>query len=137
MKKLNNILILTREDHAIIMSYIRLGSRTIAFNRQDVEHLENEVKNARLVDAHELPDDIVRLNSTVIIKDEKENKIMELTVVTPDKANIREKKISIMSPIGTALIGYRKGQQVQWQVPAGTRKFTIIDVHYKMFTDAQ
>jgi len=119
---------LAKEDYEIIMSYIKRGLPTITFNRQDAEELEMELKKAKVVHREELPQDVVRLNSIVTIKEEKENKIMELTVVTPEKANIKQKLISIMSPIGTALIGFRKGQQVKWKVPAGKKTFTIMDV---------
>lgn len=128
MEKKKNRLVLAKDDYEIIMSYIRKGLPTITFNRQDVEELELELKKARVVHKDELPEDIVRLNSTVTIKEEKENKIMELTVVTPERANIKQRLISIMSPIGTALIGFRKGQQVKWKVPAGKKTFTIMDV---------
>ena len=53
---------------------------------------------------------------------------MELKVVTPEKANIRQRLISIMSPVGTALIGFRKGQRVKWNVPGGKKVFTILEV---------
>jgi len=53
---------------------------------------------------------------------------MELMIVTPDRANIKEKKISIMAPIGTALIGFRQGQKVKWKVPSGNKMFTILEV---------
>lgn len=128
MKKIQNKLVLAKEDYEIIMSYVRRGLPTISFNRRDVDELETELKKAKLVSKKELPEDIVRLNSTVVIKDEKENKVIELTVVTPEKANIKRRLISIMSPIGTALIGFRKGQKVRWEVPAGKKTFTIVDV---------
>jgi regulator of nucleoside diphosphate kinase len=110
------------------MSYIRKGLSAITFNRKDAEELERELKNAKLVNREDLPADVVRLNSTVVIREEKENKLLELTLVTPEKANIKQRLISIMSPIGTALIGFRKGQQVKWKVPAGKKTFTILDV---------
>ena len=128
MRKTKSRLMLAKEDYEIIMSYIKRGLPTITFNRQDAEELEMELKKAKVVHREELPQDVVRLNSIVTIKEEKENKIMELTVVTPEKANIKQKLISIMSPIGTALIGFRKGQQVKWKVPAGKKTFTIMDV---------
>ena len=128
MEKTKNRLVLAKDDYEIIMSYIRRGLSTITFNRQDAEELEMELKKAKLVHKEDLPEDIVRLNSRVTIKEEKENKIIEITVVTPEKANIKRKLISIMSPIGTALIGFRKGQQVKWKVPAGKKTFTIMDV---------
>ena len=128
MQKITNRLVIAKDDYEIIMSYIKRGARTITFNRQDAEELEMELKKAKLVHKDELPEDIVRLNSTVTIKEEKENKIIELTVVTPERANIKRRLVSIMSPIGTALIGFRKGQQVKWKVPAGKKTFTIMDV---------
>jgi regulator of nucleoside diphosphate kinase len=63
--------------------------------------------------------------------EESENKVIELTVVTPEKANIKHRLISIMSQIGTALIGFRKGQQVKWKVPAGKKTFTILNVQHQ------
>lgn len=128
MQKTRNKLLLAKEDYSIIMSYIKKGLPTITFNRHDAEELEIELKKAEVVDKEKMPDDVVRLNSTVIIREEKENKIIELTVVTPEKANIKQRLISIMSPIGTALIGFRKGQKVKWKVPAGKKTFTIMDV---------
>jgi regulator of nucleoside diphosphate kinase len=128
MQKIKSRLVLAKEDYEVIMFYIRRGSPTITFNRQDAEELEIELKKAKVVDKEDLPDDVVRLNSKVTVKEEKENKMMELTVVTPEKANIKERLISVMSPIGTALIGFRKGQRIRWKVPSGKKTFTIMDV---------
>ena len=63
------------------------------------------------------------------IKADGKNKEMDLTIVMPDKANIKENKISIMAPIGTALIGFRQGQKVKWEVPSGNKTFTILEVN--------
>jgi len=49
-------------------------------------------------------------------------------LVMPGAADIRQRKISIMAPIGTALLGFRQGQVVRWQVPSGRKKFTIVEV---------
>lgn len=128
MQTTKNRLLLAKEDYEIIMSYIRRGLPSLSFNRKDAEILEMELKKAKLVQRDELPQDVVRLNSKVIIKQELNDRVLELTVVTPEKANIRQKLISIMSPIGTALIGFRKGQRVKWKAPAGKTTFTIMDV---------
>lgn len=131
MQKTDSRLVIAKEDYEIIMSYVKRGLPTITFTRQDAEELETELRNAMVVDNQELPEDVVRLNSKVTVKEEKENKILELTVVTPEKANIKKRLISIISPIGTALIGFRKGQQVKWKVPAGRKTFTIMDVQHQ------
>lgn len=128
MQNTRNRLLLAKDDYAVIMAYIKKGLRTITYSRQDAEELELELKKARVVSREELPLDVVRLNSKVTIKEEKDDKILELTLVIPEKANIKQRFVSIMSPIGTALIGFRKGQQVKWKVPGGIKTFTILDV---------
>ena len=112
----------------MLTSYLKIQNVQKTFNRQDAENLQAELKKATLVNADEFPRDVVGLNSKVRIKAGGAPGEMELIIVTPDKANIKEKKISIMSPIGTALIGFREGQKVQWKVPAGNKTFTILQV---------
>jgi regulator of nucleoside diphosphate kinase len=128
MQKLKEQLLIARHDYDIIMTYLKKGLGRHSFNRQDAEELQREINKAKLVNKDELPADVVCLNSSVIVKEEKENKVMELVVVTPEKADIKQRKISVLSPIGRALIGFRKGQKVKWKVPAGNKTFTILDV---------
>ncbi|MBD0298677.1 MAG: nucleoside diphosphate kinase regulator [Flavisolibacter sp.] len=128
MKKKDNGLVLRKDDYEIILSYLRGGQNKSAFDRQNAEELQAELKKAKLVDKDNFPHDVVRLNSKVKIAEANKDKVMELTLVTPDKADISKGKISIMAPIGTALIGFRQGQKVKWQVPAGKKTFTILEV---------
>ena len=53
---------------------------------------------------------------------------MELILVTPDKADIKNRKVSVMAPVGAALIGFQQGNEVSWEVPSGKKKFTILEV---------
>lgn len=128
MKKLDNQLVLTTDDYKLLTSLLNAWGGKTAFDRKNTEDLKAELKKAKLVSNESFPSDFVRLNSRVTIKAEDKNETMELMLVTPDKANIKEKKISILAPIGTALIGFRQGQKVNWQVPAGKKTFTILEV---------
>jgi regulator of nucleoside diphosphate kinase len=128
MKKTNNRLVLRKDDYKLLISYLNGGSGKTAFDRRNAEDLHAELKKAKLVNKDDFPPDVVRLNSTVRIKADDKDEIMEVMLVTPDKANIKERRISIMAPIGTALIGFRQGEKVKWQVPAGKRTFTILEV---------
>ncbi len=128
MQKLNNQLVLRKDDYSLLLSYLNGGLTRSAFDRRNAESLQSELKNAKLVDKDEFPIDVIRLNSMVKIKPDDRDEIMELMLVTPDKANIKENRISVMAPIGTALIGFRKGQKVKWQAPAGKKTFTILEV---------
>lgn len=128
MKKTNNRLVLLRDDYKLLISYLNGGHGKTAFDRRNAEGLQTELKKAKLVSKDDFPDDVVRLNSKVRIKAEGKEEVMELVLVTPDKADIKEKRISIMAPVGTALIGFRQGQKIKWQVPAGKKTFTIMEV---------
>jgi regulator of nucleoside diphosphate kinase len=128
MQNRNNKLVLTRDDYKLLTSLLNGRRGKTASDRKNAEDLKAELKKAMLVNTDKFPPDIVRLNSKVTIKAEDKNEIMELMLVTPDNANIKQKKISILAPIGTALIGFRQGQKIKWQVPAGKRTFTILEV---------
>ena len=128
MQKIKENLVLLRDDYKLLISYLNSWKGRSVFDRRNAEELHSEIKKAKLVDRESFPLDVVRLNSTVSVKAEDRDEIMELKLVTPDKANIKERKISIMAPIGAALIGFRQGQKVRWQVPGGKRTFTIVKV---------
>ena len=118
-----------KDDYNLLKTYLNNRSGKTTFDRQNAEDLLAELKKAKLVSKDEFPANVVRLNSTVRIKSEDKDYVMELMIVTPDKADIKERKISIMSPIGTALIGFRQGENVKWQVPSGKKTFTILEVN--------
>ena len=128
MQKTNNQLVLLEEDYNFLVSYLNSGQYIANNDRRNAEELQSELKKAKLVKKDKFPADVVRLNSTVKIKSDDKDDIMELMLVIPDEANIKERKISIMAPIGTALIGFRQGQKVKWKVPAGKKTFTILEV---------
>ena len=128
MKKTNNRLVLLVDDYKLLISYLNGGHNKTAFDRRNAEDLRIELRKAKLVNKDDFPDGIVRLNSKVRIKAEDNDRVMELMLVTPDKADIKQKRISVMAPIGTALIGFRQGEKVKWQVPAGKKTFTIMEV---------
>jgi len=128
MQKITSQLLLSKDDYSLLRSYLNGGFEKSAFDRRNAEDLKAELKKAKLVNKNDFPLDVVRLNSKVRIKADDKEEIMEFMLVTPDKANIKENRISVMAPIGTALLGFRKGQKVKWQVPVGKRTFTILEV---------
>jgi regulator of nucleoside diphosphate kinase len=128
MKTAKNRLMITCEDYAILNSYVRGVTSEMDFDRRNAASLEAELKKAVIVKKEKFPQDVVRLNSRVLVKEETKDKLIELVLVVPEKANILEKRISVLAPIGTALIGFKQGESVRWDVPAGSRTFTIMQV---------
>ena len=128
MKKQDNKLILLKEDYMTMKSLLNHSYVKTVFDRRNIEQLHSEIKKAKLVSKEDFPIDVVRLNSTVKVRAEDQDDLMELMLVTPDKADIKKRKISIMAPIGAALIGFRQGEKVKWSVPGGKKTFTIVEV---------
>lgn len=90
--------------------------------------LLGEIDKAKIVSQAELPEDVVIMNSTVEIEDLEDGDLTTYRLVYPKDADADTCKISILAPIGTALIGYKKGDIIQWKMPGGVRKLRITSV---------
>ncbi len=95
--------------------------------KASVEKLLSELKNAKIVNSSSMPDDVVRFNSVVTIKDPYD-KIRCFEIVKPEKSDLKTNKISVLAPMGLALYGYAKDDEVMWQFPVGILGLKIIDV---------
>ncbi len=129
MKKIKNNLVIREDDYSLLITYLNNARRQPTFDRRNVDELTSELEKATLVNKIDFPGDVIGLNSKVRIKAEGKSEEMEFVLVTPEMANITEKKISIMAPIGTTLIGFRQGQKVKWKMSAGNKTITIVEVN--------
>lgn len=96
-----------------------------------LQELEREIERATVVESTEIPADVVTMNSTVRLIDLNADEEMEVTLVYPDHANIAEGRISVLAPIGTAILGCREGEVVEWKVPDGIRALKIDRILYQ------
>lgn len=128
MRQNKTSIVLAKGDYDLISAYLKGGRTNNLFDKVNAEELNSELKRATIVSNDVFPKDVVRINSKVLLKDETAGKILELTVVIPEKADIKQRKISFLAPIGTALIGFKEGEKVKWNVPSGKRKFMILKV---------
>ena len=128
MRQNKTNIVLAKSDYDLISAYLKGGKTNNSFDKVNAEELNSEIKRATIVSNDVFPKDVVRINSTVLLKDETAGKIFELTVVIPEKADIKQKKISFLAPVGTALIGFKEGEKVRWNVPSGRRRFMILKV---------
>lgn len=106
----------------------------IVFNGKNSEYLkslERELDRAHVVDPKAIPTDVVTMNSQVRLRDVDTGEERVYTLVFPSQAKIEEGRISVLAPIGTAMLGYRVGDTVEWQVPAGVKKVRIEAVLYQ------
>ena len=93
--------------------------------------LSSELRNATIVDSKDIPENIVTMNSLVRVLDLNYNEETLYTIVYPEDANISKNMLSILAPIGTALIGYSVGDIIEWDVPEGTIKLQIKEILYQ------
>ncbi|MGV8084142.1 MAG: nucleoside diphosphate kinase regulator [Coriobacteriia bacterium] len=99
--------------------------------RQDLKTLLGELNRAQIVAPEEVPADVVTMNSKVTLVDAETSERMGVTLVFPPDADAAAGRISVLAPIGTAIIGYREGDTIEWPVPSGLRRLRIEKVDYQ------
>ncbi len=96
-----------------------------------LKELARELDIAETVDSKAVPADVVTMNSRVIVKDVGTGETSEYNLVFPDQADMAQGRLSVVSPIGTAILGYAKGDTITWQTPGGPRQIQIVDIPYQ------
>jgi regulator of nucleoside diphosphate kinase len=122
---------ITKFDLARLKELVDVGITFKERDREYLESLQNELDRAHIVDPTAIPHNVVTMNSRVRFKDMETGDEKSYTLVFPSDADIEKNRISILAPIGTAILGYRAGDTVNWLVPAGTRKVRILEILYQ------
>ena len=114
---------ITRDDN----SKLRLLLATALHSNASaaLQKLRAELDRAAIIDPAAVPSDIVTMESTVEFEDLGTHEIETYTITFPDRANVEKKRLSILAPIGTALIGCRVGDVVSWSTPGGIRRLKV------------
>lgn len=100
-------------------------------DKKHLEELEKEMERAALVDSQGIPPDAITMNSRVLLKDLDTHEEMTYTLVFPADADIKQNKISVLAPIGTAMLGYKVGDVIEWSVPSGQRRLKVVAILYQ------
>jgi regulator of nucleoside diphosphate kinase len=96
--------------------------------RHDLAHLRElraELERAIIVAPGEIPAGVVTMYSAVTVRDLTGDSRREITLVYPHEANPATGRVSVLAPLGTALLGYRQGDEVEWLMPGGIRRLRI------------
>ena len=123
--------IITKQDFNKIHRSITEAKARNSIKKEEAEKLLNELHSAKIVESEEIPADVVTMNSVVKIHFENNRTTTEFKIVYPDQADIKAKKISIFSPVASALIGYRVKDEIDWLVPSGMTKIIIDEIIYQ------
>jgi len=92
-----------------------------------IQYLEKTIKEAKIVDDKK-KGDVIGLGSVVTIQKDKEKDKREYTIVGSDEANIHDRKLSYLSPLGEALMGKTKGDEFEFETPSGKQKCKVLKV---------
>ncbi|MCF8453586.1 MAG: GreA/GreB family elongation factor [Pedobacter sp.] len=118
-------LILSKNDFELLQNHLNLSTKLSEFNKKK---LSLELKTARVLKSEDMPRDVVSENSYVEIEDTESGQKYNFILVSPNKADYKTNKLSVLAPIGVALLGYRPGIEVDWEMPTGRRTFRIVSV---------
>jgi regulator of nucleoside diphosphate kinase len=127
----NRNIILSAVDHAELCCVIASGGKISERARAELKGLESELERAQIVPPEALPPNVITMNSRAELLDLDTGEHMEFTLVFPSEANIDEGKISVLAPLGTAMLGYRVGDEFEWTVPHGLRRLKVTHVHFQ------
>jgi regulator of nucleoside diphosphate kinase len=124
-------LYITEFDKSRLEELIAVAEEFGGHDRKDLESLAEELDKAEIVSPENVPADVVTMNSKVVLRDLDTSKEMIYRLVFPSDANIDAGAISVLAPVGTAILGYAKGDVVEWPVPSGVCRIRIEDVLYQ------
>jgi regulator of nucleoside diphosphate kinase len=93
-----------------------------------LDELQAELNLAHVVPQDSMPADVVTMDSTVTLRDLDTDELNTYTLVYPDRADITNHKLSVLATIGTAILGCRVGDELEWRVPEGRRRLKIDQV---------
>ena len=105
--------------------------RVTGRKEESLDALTEELNRAQIVTSESVSPKVVTMGSLVSIVDLDTSERSQYRLIFPDHAKGEENEISILSPIGAAILGYKSGDEVEWEVPVGTRRFKIAKVDYQ------
>lgn len=120
-----NTLMISEKDYSSLIDLIKAERLYKSTTEDLLSNLAEELKKAEKVELSKLPNDVVKMHSKITLEDLKHKNIFEVSLVYPHEADIKQKKISVLAPIGTALIGYKENDVVEWKIPSGIGRYKI------------
>jgi regulator of nucleoside diphosphate kinase len=129
--KKTTIIYITELDYNRLNGLIERTRERNGADREYLNKLEAELDRAEIVDAEDIPADVVTMRSKVRLKDLVSGESNTYSLVFPTEADFAEGKISVLAPIGTAILGYRRGDTIEWPVPSGVRRLKVEEILYQ------
>jgi regulator of nucleoside diphosphate kinase len=120
----NALALMIQQELDILKKYLQ-ESILSDFNKKN---LSSELATAKVVAEEDLPNDGIRLNAVVNVREVKTKQSFIFQIVLPAAADFKKNKVSVFAPIAIALMGYRKGATTKWEMPGGIQEFVVMEV---------
>jgi regulator of nucleoside diphosphate kinase len=124
-------IVLSAADHQELSCAIAAAGKLSERGRGEVAALDQELARATIVASGDLPPDVVTMNSRAELRDLDTGERMEFTLVYPVDADIDKGRISVLAPLGAAMLGYRVGDEFEWAVPYSLRRLKVTAVRFQ------
>ncbi len=122
---------ITKQDAARLREWLQLFGHRHDRDRQNLDVLRRELDRAHLIEPHQVPSDVVTMHSRVRLADSRTDQKMCCTLAFPEDAVANHERISVLAPLGAAILGCRAGDAIRFQVPGGRRTVRILKVLYQ------
>lgn len=122
---------ITQLDYHRLTTLIEKTRERNGVDREYLNKLEAELDRAEILDPKEIPANVITMRSTVRLKDLVSGEENTYSLVFPTEADFSQSKISVLAPIGTAILGYKSGDTIEWTVPSGVRRLKVDKVIYQ------
>lgn len=122
---------ITEPDYNRLSALIEKTREGNGVDRQYLNKLEAELDRAEIVEAKDIPANVITMRSTVRLKDLVSGEENTYSLVFPTEADFSQGKISVLAPIGTAILGYKSGDTIEWTVPSGLRRLKVDKIVYQ------
>lgn len=121
-------IVVTDQDFWRLSTLVRARSADAARDQTHIDRLAEELARSVPIASSKVPSDVVTMHSRVEVRDLGTGVAGAYTLVFPHEADLASGRLSVLAPLGTALLGYKIGDEIDWAMPGGMRRIRIESV---------
>ena len=122
---------ITQDDYNKLRDLLQTESGSYSGDKACRDALSMELLRAEIKSSDEIEANVITLHSRVRLRDLQTKEVLELTIVLPEEADVESGRISILAPLGTAMLGYRSGDEFEWDMPGGRNRFRVEEMLFQ------
>lgn len=127
-------IIVADADMEKLSRLIQASQHSLFRDQRQLDALDQALQSAEVRPRRRIPKSVVRMNSSIRVRDCHTGKVELYTLVLPEAADISKDLISVLAPVGIALLGHKRGEVIEARVPGGTRRLKVEQVRFKRET---